>query len=141
MIFRINRSLELIQAAREENSGTTSSLLLMDCFQHHWPRLNETFPLKKASDELTCEDIRNSLWRLREPLSFQSFTRKFSLNSTNHWRYPVINAILENERILPYVKYIADILAWHAYLFSILPSTTSRDQVCFFFISFFLLDR
>mmetsp|Transcript_5312 Transcript_5312/g.5426 ORF Transcript_5312/g.5426 Transcript_5312/m.5426 type:complete len:591 (-) Transcript_5312:37-1809(-) len=107
----------------------------MDCFKDQWNRLTETYSTKKKEVELNCQDIRNLLWRLREPLSFECFTRKFSLNSTNHWRYPVINAILENEEVLPYVKYIADILAWHSYLFSILPSTTSRDQASIWTLS------
>ena len=138
-MFASKKSLELIQAAREENCGTTSSLLLMDCFQGQWARFTETFPSYKKETELSCEEIRNTLWKLREPLSFESFTRKFTLNSTNHRRYPVINALLENEAILPFVKYIADILAWHSYLFSVLPSTTSRDQVSFILALFYFI--
>jgi hypothetical protein len=124
-----SRSLELIQAAREENSGATTTLILKDCFQSNWPRVTESFPEKDYESELTTEEISTYLWRLREPLSFEIFQRKFSLNSTLGRKYPVLNSVLEYEQVLPYVKYIADILAWHSFLFSVLPTTTTREQV------------
>lgn len=123
------RSLELIQAAREENSGATTSLILQDCFHSSWRRVTEERLLNRIEQDPSVEDIKDVIWRLREPLSFDNFHRKFSLNSSHSKRYPVLNAVLENENVLPYVKYIADILAWHSFLFSILPSTTTREQV------------
>ncbi len=129
--------MEQIQAAREENSGATSTLLLIDCFESNWSRLVEASKTNKSLK--TCDNFRDRLWRIREPLSFELFYRKFFLNSTNGRRYPVINSVLENETILPCLKYIADILAWHSFLFSILPATTTRDQVFVFnFVMIFL---
>lgn len=119
----------MIQATREENTGATTVLMLKDCFQSSWNRVTQTSSLTTRDQELSVEDIRNVLWRLREPLSFESFYRKFSLNSSHSRRYPVLNAVLENENVLPFVKYIADILAWHSFLFSVLPPTTTREQV------------
>lgn len=118
----------MIQAAREENSGATMTLILQDCFQSQWNRVTEIFPPVRKQG-LSSEDMLNDIWRIREPLSFDTFHRKFSLNSAHHKRYRVLSSVLENETTLPCVKFIADILAWHSFLFSVLPSTTTREQV------------
>lgn len=76
---------------------------------------------------VTC--LMNGLWGIREPVTFAAFCRWFSRHPSNVKSYPVIAAVLQHEKTLPCIKFIGDILAWQSFLFAVLPSTTTREQV------------
>eukprot|EP00602_Paraphysomonas_sp_CaronLab_P009208 CAMPEP_0185034388 /NCGR_PEP_ID=MMETSP1103-20130426/24249_1 /TAXON_ID=36769 /ORGANISM="Paraphysomonas bandaiensis, Strain Caron Lab Isolate" /LENGTH=1107 /DNA_ID=CAMNT_0027571029 /DNA_START=1161 /DNA_END=4484 /DNA_ORIENTATION=+ len=129
-VFASTQSREIVRKAREENTGAVTVLMLADSLGRSWSRILES-PLAESdkTDHLpTVQSYRELMWRVREPVSFESFTRWFRLRSRNAVDFPVIEAVLSNEATLPLVEHIADILAWQSFLFSVLPSTITRDQ-------------
>lgn len=112
---------------KELSSGTSITLLLGQCFGKHWGRVLERED--KGTDDGHSTACMIGLWAIREPVTFDTFSRWFHLQSSNARNFPVISAVLQHEKTLPCIKYIADILAWQSFLFSVLPSTTTREQV------------
>ncbi|CAE7238243.1 RNF213 [Symbiodinium microadriaticum] len=116
---------ENIQRAKEACVGTSTTLLLSQSFGQNWATILER-PERNGSSPL--DRVMTGLWKIREPVTFDAFCRWFSLQPSNALKYPVLSAILQHEKTLPCIKYIGDILAWHSFLFSVLPSTTTREQ-------------
>ena len=74
--------------------------------------------------------ITQLLWRSREIANFNHFTSWFYKSATNSKKYPLLSIVLEKEKELPMVRYISDILQWHAVLFTVYsPGSISREQV------------
>jgi len=74
--------------------------------------------------------LRACIWRTQEIISYSSFLRYFSLVQSNVVNFPLLAAVIKHEENLPVIKYIGDILAWHALLFRVLQAgTISRDEV------------
>ena len=61
-----------------------------------------------------------SLFCPRRPITLESFATAFAAEHANRTRYPLLAVFLRVEHQLPYIRFIADILAWHALLFSAL---------------------
>lgn len=111
---------------KEQSSGTSVVLLLGQCYGEHWNRIVE----RVEDDEVTLHSLlMTGLWATREPVTFDAFHRWFNLKTSNTKEFRVIAAVMEHESTLPCIKFIADILAWQSFLFSVLPSTTTREQV------------
>ena len=69
------------------------------------------------------------LWRYRDKATYTEFVRSFYLQSQNEKKYPIISCVLKNEQKLSYIKYAADILAWHAILFKVYkPGSITRQD-------------
>lgn len=102
------------------------TLLLLDTFgEANWLGILESSRLLSTPEA----SLQQCLWQMREPVSFEVFTRFFRLNSSLAKKFPVLNVVLENEASLELVKYIGDILAWHNFLFANVSSDTTREQV------------
>jgi hypothetical protein len=112
---------------KEMSSGTSVTLLLGQCFGEHWGRILERED--KGRNEGPGSARMTGLWAIREPVTIEAFSRWFNLQSSNTRKFPVIAAVLQHEKTLPCIKYIGDILAWQSFLFTVLPSTTTREQV------------
>ena len=69
------------------------------------------------------------LWRYRDKATYTEFVRSFYLQSQNEKKYPIISCVLKNEQKLSYIKYAADVLAWHAILFKVYkPGSITRQD-------------
>jgi hypothetical protein len=73
-----------------------------------------------ANSPSAVEAAANTLWRYHDNISFDGFLQQFKMNSDNTKNYPILSAVLENESILPKIKYIVDVLAWQAIVFKVL---------------------
>ena len=72
---------------------------------------------------------RSSLWRVRQVVTFNEFSRCFRLVSSNVKEYPILAAVLQYEKSLPLVKLASHILAWHALLFRVFqPGSLTRAE-------------
>ena len=67
------------------------------------------------------------LWQIRKPVTYAGFYQVFNLNSQNAIDYPVLDRFLKSEDKLRFIKYIADILAWHAVLFANVKQISRQD--------------
>lgn len=129
LVFGKSNSLAYIQKQKEAFDMTDDTLLLVDAFgEANWLQILES--PRVLNSELAW--LRQSLWQIREPVSFDMFTRFFRMNSSLALQYPVLDVVLQNEASLELVKHIGDILAWHNFLFANVPSETTREQVHLF---------
>jgi hypothetical protein len=125
-VFGHASSLSFIQNEKESYNMSDDTLLLLDTFgEANWLGILESPRLLDSP----LASLQQGLWQIREPVSFETFTRFFRLNSSLAKRHPVLNVVLENETSLGLVKYIGDILAWHNFLFAHVSSDTTREQV------------
>lgn len=125
-VFGHARSLGYIQKVKESYNMSDDTLLLLDIFgENNWLGILESSRLLATP----LSYLKQCLWQMREPVSFDTFTRFFRLNSSLAKKHPVLHVVLENESALKLVKYIGDILAWHNFLFAHVPSDTTREQV------------
>lgn len=128
-VFGDAKSLASIQKQKELLKMSDDTSLLLDTFgKDNWLNIIESPKLLTTP----AASLKQCFWQLREPVTFNVFCRHFRMSSSNAIDHPVINVVLENESSLQLVKYIGDILAWHNFLFSHVPSDTTREQVLLF---------
>ena len=69
------------------------------------------------------------LWQTRDSVSFERFRQAFESRSANPKEYPLLAALLKEEQRLCLIPYIADVLAWHALLFEVVPAySITREE-------------
>ena len=125
-VFGHGKRLSSIQKEKESYNMSDDTLLLLDTFgEANWLGVLESPRL--LSSPLAM--LQQHLWQMREPVTFDVFTRFFRMNSSLAKQHPVLDVVLENESSLELVKYIGDILAWHNFLFANVSSHTTREQV------------
>jgi hypothetical protein len=125
-VFGQSNSLSYIQEEKGNFNMSDDTLLLIDTFgELNWLSILESPRILNSN----LSSLRQTLWQMREPVSFDIFCRHFQINSSLASQYPVLDVVLQNEASLELVKYIGDILAWHKFLFTNLSSKTTREQV------------
>ena len=68
-------------------------------------------------------------WQITPPNLHNMFLRAFQFNNANAVKYKLLSTFLQVEENLSLIKYLADILAWHALLFEVFPPfSISREQ-------------
>jgi hypothetical protein len=103
----------------------TRSLVLLEALGSVWNSVNEVVPAKPRS-AFICARI----WRYREPVSVETFQRWLGFDLNARTTYSLLYTILKEEKKLPLIKHLVDVLAWHRVLFSIFrPGSISREEV------------
>jgi hypothetical protein len=71
-----------------------------------------------------------NIWRYHDNINFDGFCQQFRVNPDNAQAYPILAAVIENEVMLPKIKYITDILAWQAIVFKVSFGCSTRSFSC-----------
>jgi hypothetical protein len=67
------------------------------------------------------------LWKVRKTVNYDEFCKAFGMDRTNEVNFPILNKFIKTESSLAQVKYIVDILAWHAILFENVANITRQE--------------
>lgn len=115
----------LAEAAKRFGDDSRS-LLLLEALGSVWNNVNEVVPAKPRG-----AFMRARMWRYRQPVSVETFQRWLAFDPYARTSYPLLFAVLKEEKKLPLIKHLVDVLAWHRVLFSIFrPGSISREEVC-----------
>eukprot|EP00339_Tiarina_fusa_P025284 CAMPEP_0117064642 /NCGR_PEP_ID=MMETSP0472-20121206/45158_1 /TAXON_ID=693140 ORGANISM="Tiarina fusus, Strain LIS" /NCGR_SAMPLE_ID=MMETSP0472 /ASSEMBLY_ACC=CAM_ASM_000603 /LENGTH=1533 /DNA_ID=CAMNT_0004784887 /DNA_START=231 /DNA_END=4830 /DNA_ORIENTATION=+ len=95
---------------------------------------NATTSIRLATGEIMWDDIHQNIpeggqislpklmWRFREPVSYQHFLKCWTRQSQAQMsKFPVLGALVKEESRLETIRGIANVLAWHNILFSVIP--------------------
>jgi hypothetical protein len=82
-----------------------------------------------APHDDSLQAAMGDIWRFHDCVSFDGFCQLFRMNPENGESFPILAAVIENEFILPKIKFIVDILAWQAVVFKVCKSgSLTRDE-------------
>jgi hypothetical protein len=121
--------------AKQELQATGTTTALRAAFGPNWAALYEQDPANTMATEGGIPDSHLQarmgaiMWRFRTTVTYEHFRREFELRGDNSTRYRFLAGFLQHEARLPLVKYLADILEWHALLFGVFAARPlSREE-------------
>eukprot|EP01050_Picozoa_sp_SAG11_P002665 SAG11_NODE_137_length_15114_cov_2.297303_9_plen_384_part_00 len=119
-----------VRDARGEFGGGSHMQLLQKGFgRERWDRICEfDQALISAEDVQATEHMQDMLWRLRQPASLPHFTAVFEGKAQHFQQHRFLAAFLKEEKRLSSIRFIVDICAWHAILFSLYGSGSATSS-------------
>ena len=107
-----------VQEARSALGGSSQLVVVEKGFgKAQWQQLREDDT--QAAVPGAPQPQQPMVWALRQPACLPHFRRSFEAASVNFTAHRLLDLFLKEEGRLAHIKYIVDILSWHAVLFSV----------------------